>query len=109
MAIVAYFFSKEIWDSDAVIVAAVLIVICPCYISKLVVGEQDFTCSSKGKSKKWSLRNQSLTMTTPRCIEFNQDESIFPDYIGEIMIRVVVAVMVGDGFIIIWFVVGLVV
>jgi asparagine N-glycosylation enzyme membrane subunit Stt3 len=47
MAIVAYFFSKEIWDSDAVIVAAVLIAICPCYISKLVVGEQDFTCSSK--------------------------------------------------------------
>jgi hypothetical protein len=25
-------------------------------------------------------------MTTPRCIEFNQNESVFVDYIGEIIV-----------------------
>ncbi|PKA54983.1 Dolichyl-diphosphooligosaccharide--protein glycosyltransferase subunit STT3B [Apostasia shenzhenica] len=39
--IVAYFFGKEIWDSGAGLVAAVLIAICPGYISRSVAGSYD--------------------------------------------------------------------
>ncbi|KAI5418937.1 Sodium/hydrogen exchanger 2 [Lathyrus oleraceus] len=39
--VVAYFFGKEVWDSGAGIVAAVLIAICPGYISRSVAGSYD--------------------------------------------------------------------
>ncbi|KAK4479248.1 hypothetical protein RD792_014759 [Penstemon davidsonii] len=39
--IVAYFFGKELWDSGAGLVAAVLIAICPGYISRSVAGSYD--------------------------------------------------------------------
>ncbi|KAG8480718.1 hypothetical protein CXB51_025394 [Gossypium anomalum] len=39
--LVAYFFGKEIWDSGAGLVAAILIAICPGYISRSVAGSYD--------------------------------------------------------------------
>ncbi|KAJ6373705.1 hypothetical protein OIU78_029397 [Salix suchowensis] len=39
--LVAYFFGKEIWDTGAGLVAAVLIAICPGYISRSVAGSYD--------------------------------------------------------------------
>ncbi|XP_047337512.1 dolichyl-diphosphooligosaccharide--protein glycosyltransferase subunit STT3B [Impatiens glandulifera] len=39
--IVAYFFGKELWDSGAGLVAAILIAICPGYISRSVAGSYD--------------------------------------------------------------------
>ncbi|KAG6627022.1 hypothetical protein CIPAW_15G093600 [Carya illinoinensis] len=39
--LVAYFFSKEFWDSGVGLVAVALIAICPCYISRSVVGSYD--------------------------------------------------------------------
>ncbi|CAK9185572.1 unnamed protein product [Ilex paraguariensis] len=39
--LVAYFFGKELWDSGAGLVAAVLIAICPGYISRSVAGSYD--------------------------------------------------------------------
>ncbi|KAJ6888121.1 hypothetical protein NC652_029217 [Populus alba x Populus x berolinensis] len=39
--LVAYFFGKEIWDTGAGLVAAVLISICPGYISRSVAGSYD--------------------------------------------------------------------
>ncbi|KAE8702155.1 Dolichyl-diphosphooligosaccharide--protein glycosyltransferase subunit STT3B [Hibiscus syriacus] len=39
--LVAYFFGKEIWDTGAGLVAAILIAICPGYISRSVAGSYD--------------------------------------------------------------------
>ncbi|MFQ6649005.1 hypothetical protein Gotur_022880 [Gossypium turneri] len=39
--LVAYFFGKEIWDSGGGLVAAILIAVCPGYISRSVAGSYD--------------------------------------------------------------------
>jgi asparagine N-glycosylation enzyme membrane subunit Stt3 len=39
--LVTYFFSKEIWDTSAGLIAAALIAICPGYISRSVAGSYD--------------------------------------------------------------------